>query len=178
MFRLKNLFVVAAVLLTVTLNPSTARAESQACFTTASLQGSYAIVGNYGANVAVAFGVRVFDGQGGFTGHYVLNAPTPGDTNGARTISAGAQVGTYTINCDGSGVITRTLTKSDGTTYNQTDNFLITKGSWQLATVEGVMQQARLALSVVDAQTTPSALIPGGVFLTRSWTRQSDKLGD
>jgi len=54
-----------------------------------------------------------------------VNEPTPGATTGARTIVTGTQVGTYTVNCDGTGVITRTLTASNGVTTTQMDDFII-----------------------------------------------------
>src|SRR5271169_3364375 len=90
-----------------------AKADPQ-CFTLDSLDGNHAVIGTYGANVARALGTRHFDGNGNLTGNFILNEPTPGSTTGARTLVTGTQVGTYTVNCDGTGVITRTLTASTG----------------------------------------------------------------
>jgi hypothetical protein len=56
------------------------------------LEGAYAAVGTYGANVALAFGVRHFDGEGNLAGSFTLNEPTPGSTTGGRTIITGTQV--------------------------------------------------------------------------------------
>jgi hypothetical protein len=76
-------------------------------------------------------------------------------------------VGTYTVNCDGTGVFTRTLTASNGVTTTQTDDFVITKATMQ--------EDGRLiATALEDAQRTPSAIVAGGIFLTRSYTRRPD----
>jgi hypothetical protein len=89
------------------LGVSAAEAENPQCYTLAGLQGSYAIIGNYGANVAMSLGMRVFDGNGNVTGSAIINEPTAGSTTGARTIVATTTTGTYTVNCDGTGQITR-----------------------------------------------------------------------
>jgi hypothetical protein len=76
----------------------------------------------------------------------------------------GTQLGTYTVNCDGTGVITRTVTASNGVTATQKDDFVITKAT---------MRDDRLiATALEDAQTASSAIVPGGSFLTRSYTRR------
>ncbi len=71
-------------------------------------------------------------------------------------------MGTYTVNCDGTGVVTRILTV--GTTQTlQYDDFVITGA---------VLRGGQLiATSVADATRTPSAIVAGGIFLTRVWTR-------
>jgi hypothetical protein len=136
--------------------------DPQTCFTLASLKGSYAMIGHYGANVAIALAKRYVDGNGNLTGAFVVNEPTPGSTTGARTIVTGTQTGTITVNCDGTGVITRVLTV--GTTQtNQMDDFVITGAK--------VRDGHLIATTVVDAQRTPSAIVAGGIFLTRVWTR-------
>jgi 3-deoxy-D-arabino-heptulosonate 7-phosphate (DAHP) synthase len=70
------------------------------------------------------------------------------------------------VNCDGSGVITRVLTASNGTTADQMDNFIITG-----AIVEG---NQLIATTIVDVQQAPSAIVAGGIFLTRTWTLLPD----
>jgi hypothetical protein len=168
MFNKRSLFVPAALVSFALLGISAARADDDMhCFTVASVRGTYAVVATYSANVALAFGVRHFDGQGNLKGTFVLNAPVVGSPTGARTIITGTQVGTYTVNCDGTGTITRTLTSSTGVVTTQTDDFLITKSR------EREYGQ-RLATALEDAQRTPSALVPGGLFVFRSYTRQSD----
>ena len=132
------------------------------CFTVASLQGSYAIVGTYGANVAIALGKRYMDGNCNLTGTFLVNEPVAGSPTGARAIVTGTQAGTYTVNCDGTGVITRILTV--GTTQTtQLDDFVITGAK--------IRDGKLIATSVADANETPSALVVGGIFLTRVWTR-------
>jgi hypothetical protein len=59
MFNTKSLFVPAALVLATFLGVSAANAQGPACpYTKASLQGSYAVVANYGANVALSLGLR------------------------------------------------------------------------------------------------------------------------
>lgn len=141
----------------------------QQCFTLASIQGSWAVVATYGANVAIAFGQRTIDEKGVMTGVFVLNAPTAGDTTGARTVSTGTQAGTYTITCDGRGSITRTTTSSLGIVVNTKDDFVVTGAE--------VKNGQLIATSLIDAQQTPSGLIPGGIFLFRHYTRLPDRPG-
>ena len=167
MFSKKSLFVPAALVFTGFLGVSAANAQNpnQQCYTLASLQGAYAIVGNYGANVAIAFGVRYLDGNGNLKGTAVINEPTPGSTTGARTITTATQAGTYTVNCNGTGQFIRVLT-ANGVSTNQVDDFVITG-----AFVQGGQL---LATTIVDAQEVPSAVVTGGIFLTRTHTRLPD----
>ena len=142
---------------------SAANAEQPRCYTVQSLQGAWAVIGTYGANVAKGIGQRDLEENGDFAGTFVLNAPTAGSTTGARTITTGTNVGTYAVNCDGSGTITRIVTSSNGTTASQVDDFMITA-----ATVRG---GRLIATAMADTQRTASVLVPGGIFLTRVHTR-------
>lgn len=81
---------------------------------------------NYGDNVARAFVVRYYDGNGNFSGSFVINQPKVGSTTGERTLVSGTQTGAYTVNCDGTGVVTGVLTLSDGTTVKEMEDFIIT----------------------------------------------------
>ena len=148
---------------------SAANAENPPCYTLASLQGSWTLVATYGANVAVAFGQRYLDGNGNLSGVFVLNAPTAGSTTGERTISTGTQAGTVTLNCDGSGTFNRVLTSSLGVVTNQVDDFIITAAI--------VKNGQFIATAIADAVRTPSALVPGGIFVTRVHTRLPDRPG-
>lgn len=163
MFNKKSWLVPMALAFGV----SAAQADETRCYTNASFRGTYAVVATYSANVALAFGVRHFDGQGNLKGTFTLNAPVVGSPTGDRKIITGTQVGTYTVNCDGTGTITRTLTSSTGVVTTQIDDFLITK-----ATVGDDGQL--LATALEDAQRTPSALVPGGLFVFRAYTRRPD----
>lgn len=171
----KMVFVPLALLFVSFLGVPAANEAPQQCFTLDSLDGNYAVIGTYGANVALALALRHFDGKGNLTGTFVLNEPAAGSTTGARTIVTGTQVGTYTINCDGSGVITRTLTASNGVTATQTDDFVITKAKFEHSP-RGA--DRFIATALVDAQETPSAIVPGGIFLTRAYTRLPEHVGD
>ncbi len=164
--KTKVLIVTAAIITSLGFGMPAAKADETHCYTLASLKGTYAAVGTYGANVALAFGVRHFDGEGNLAGTFTLNEPTPGSTTGGRTIITGTQMGTYTVNCDGTGVFTRTLTTSNGITATQMDDFVITKAT---------MRDGKLiATALQDAQRTPSAIVAGGIFLIRSYTRRPD----
>ena len=161
----KRLFVPATLLLVSFFGVSAANAQVQQCYTLASLQGNYAVVANYGANVAISFGTRTYDGNGNMTAAFLINEPTPGSTTGARTIVTGTQTGTYTVNCNGTGKITRNLVASNGVTATQVDDFIITG-----AIVAGGL----IATSIADAVEVPSAIVPGGIFLSRIQTRLPD----
>lgn len=162
----KRLCTPSALILISFLGASASNADNPPCYDLASLQGQYALIETYGANVAKAFGMRYFDGNGNLTGPFVLNEPTAGSTIGARTIVTGSQTGTYTVNCDGSGVITTMLTTSNGITATQMYDFVITG-----AIVQDGFGGAIIATALVDAQRTPSAIIPGGIFLSRTYKR-------
>jgi hypothetical protein len=136
--------------------------EWQTCFTLASLKGSYSIVGTYGANIAIALAKRYVDGDGNLTGTFVVNEPTPGSTTGGRTLVTGTQAGTVSVNCDGTGVVTRVLTVA-GVQTQQFDDFVITKAK--------IKDGQLIATTIVDATRTSSAIVPGGVFLRRTWIR-------
>lgn len=166
---LKKLALAAAALAPLLFFGNFATAQDTShCFDLASLQGDYAIVGTYGANVALALGKRYLDGKGNLTATFLVNKPTPGSTTGDRTLVTGTQVGTYTVNCDGTGVVTRTLIV--GTTQTQqVDDFVITAAI--------VKNGHKIATTIADAQRTPSAIVAGGIFLTRIYTRLPD-VGD
>jgi hypothetical protein len=170
MFSKKRLFVPAALILISFLGVSAAKADNPQCFTLASLQGSYSVIVNYGANVALGLQTEYLDGNGNLTRTGILNQPTVGSTTGARTIGTVTSTGTYTVNCDGTGTIIRIVTKPDGSKASATDDFIITastgQGSYQL-----------FATAIVDAQEAPSVIIPGGIFVTRAHTLLSGPPG-
>ena len=166
MFCKRCSLVLTALVSFGLLGVSAAQADDTHCYTLASLKGTYAVVGTYGANVALALAVRHFDGNGNLTGTFTVNEPDPASTTGGRKIVTGTQVGTYTVNCDGTGVITRTLTTSTGVVTTQNDDFVITQAA--------VREESLLATALEDAQRTPSAIVAGGIFLTRTYTRRPD----
>ena len=174
MFDRKALFGLNALALSCIFGATAANAQVQspACYTLESLQGQYATVGNYGANQAVVFAMSYFDGNGNYRSTFVVNEPTAGSTTGGRTIVTGSNVGTYTVNCDGTGVVIRTFTASNGATATQTDDFIITGAVPKL---DSLFNPILLATSVANAPRVSSALVPGGVLLTRSLTRLPDR---
>ena len=159
----KNWIITIAIIIASFLTTVSASAqEAPPCFDLASLRGNYTTIGTYGANVAIALGKRYMDGTGNLTGTIIVNEPLAGSTTGERKLVSAKQAGTYTVNCDGTGVITRILTV--GTTQTeQVDDFVITRA---------IIEDGHLiATSVADAQRTPSTIVAGGIFLTRVWTR-------
>ncbi len=163
MLSKKSWLVAAAISLTLILGACVSPAEEHPkCFTLSSLEGHYTVIGTYGANVAIALGKRYLDGKGNLTGTFLVNEPTAGSTTGARTIVTGTQMGTYTVNCDGTGVFTRVLTAGTIQT-TQEDDFVITGGIEK----DGEL----IATSIQDAQRTPAVIVPGGIFIDRVWTR-------
>jgi len=165
MFTRKNLLSV--LLFAGFFGASAANAQApRQCYSLASLQGNYAIVTNYGAGIAIALGTRSYDGNGNMTGTFTTNEPEAGSTTGARKIVTGTQVGTYTVNCNGTGQISRILTQASGIVTTSLDDFVITGA----AIVNGQI----VATSVADAGEAPSAIVAGGLFVTRVYTRLPD----
>jgi len=168
MFSLKSLCVPAALVLVGFFNGSPANAQNAGCYTLESLEGSFGIIGTYGDSYAIALGTRVHDAKGNVLGTFVFNQPTPGSTTGARTVQSGINKGTLSVNCDGTGVITRVATLPDGTSVPALDDFLIT---------EAIVKDGKLiATAMEDAQRIPSGIVPGGVFLTRKYRRRPSQL--
>jgi hypothetical protein len=73
------------------------------------------------------------------------------------------------VNCNGTGQIDRILTTATGIVTIQVDDFVITG-----AIVQG---GHFIVTSFEDAQETPSAIVLGGIFLTRTQTRLPDISG-
>jgi len=136
-------------------------------YTLASIKGNYGIVATYGANVALALSVRHYDGKGNFTTTFIVNQPDPTSTTGGRKLVTGTQVGTYTVNCDGTGVVNKTVTTSKWHCGSLVDDFVITAAK--------VKDGQLIATTVDDAQETPSVIVPGGVFLIRHLTRRPNE---
>jgi hypothetical protein len=163
MFGNRRLFFPAVLILAALLGSSAVNAQSPQCYTLASVQGTYGFVGTYGANVAMAIGTRSYDGNGNLAGTSIINEPTAGSTTGARTLVVATQAGTYIVNCNGTGQFLRTVTTNTGIMAVQVDDFVITA-----ATVIGGQL---VATTIVDTQELPSAIVPGGIFLSRVQTR-------
>jgi hypothetical protein len=160
LFLLALLLAGSAAAQTPALNP--------ACpYTAASLKGTYAVVITYAANVGLGLQMETFDGNGNVTHTGIINQPAANSTTGARNVTTATSNGTYTVNCNGTGTITRILTRADGTTAPGTDDFIIT------AAVKN-SGQPLIATAITDAQREPSAILTGGVFVTRVHTRLPD----
>ena len=170
MFVKKSLLVPSLSVFISCFAASIASAQDSKCpYTLASLQGTYAVVLTYGANVAAGLQIEQFDGKGNVTRIGPINQPLVGSTTGERTVSPVTSVGTYTVNCDGTGVITRIVTQASGTaTTNTVDDMMITAAEKRPAF--GLV----IATAIADMQRTPSSVVPGGIFVTRVHTRLPD----
>ena len=164
MFANNRWIHTAAMLFVGSMGASHATAQTPACYTLESLQGSFATIGTYGSQIAIALALRNHDALGNFTASAVNNIPRAGSTTGERTITPSTNAGTFAINCDGSGVVTRIATLADGTRVPSFDDFLVT---------EGVIENGKLqATTIIDGMRTPSSIVLGGVFLKRQYTRR------
>jgi hypothetical protein len=117
-------------------------------FTTASLSGTYALVGigRGGQTPTASVGVLTFDGRGNVSGTGITNAPGT-NFNERQLVKTGFQ-GTYIVNEDGSGYgATQAITTmSDGSSQEIQTTFLITKaesiGSVKIAQEVSLMQNS------------------------------------
>jgi len=174
-FIRRSLFASAGLIVCGILSASSANAADPQCYNLASLQGQYALVTNYGDNVARAFVVRYYDGNGNFSGPFLINEPKAGSTTGERTVVTGTQTGTYTVNCDGTGVVTRVVTLSDGSTVNQMEDFMITRAQ-AIPNPHGPFSPGHLiATALADAGREPSPIVSGGLFVTHTYSRLPDR---
>lgn len=164
--------LLIAVVAFLSLSAFSFRAQAQDCcatpqqhreYSVASLHGDYAVVATYGGNIARALGTHIYDGLGNLTGSAIVNQPGP---NGTRIIVSIGITGTYTVNPDGTGTMNLTINLPNGSTATATEDFVITK-----AKMNG---RTPLATEVVDAQEQPSTVIPGGVFVTHTYTRRPE----
>ena len=152
-----------------------ANAAEPHCYNLASLQGQYTLITNYGDHVAKAFVVRYYDGNGNFTGSFLINQPKVGSTTGERTLVTGTQTGTYAVNCDGTGVVTRLVTLSNGTTAKEMEDFIITKAE-MVSNLRGPFFAGQLiATALEDAGRDPSPIVSGGLFVTHTYSRLPDR---
>jgi hypothetical protein len=132
-------------------------------YTLASLRGDYGVTATYGANIARALGTQIFDGHGNLKGSAIVNQP---GANGTRIIVSISFTGTYTINSDGTGTMSLTIMLPNDKTANATEDFVVTRGK--------IRDRTPIATEIVDAQEQPSTVIPGGVFVTHTYTRRPD----
>jgi len=173
MFSKRSLFVPGVLVFTSFLGGRAANAQNPPCYTVSSLQGTWAIIGNYGSNLAMSLASEHIDGNGNLTRTAVVNEPaTTGSTTGARTIVTVLNTGTYTVNCNGTGTITRITTSPSGTSTG-VDDFVITGAIVKPGNLLAPQAQF-IATTIMDAAQTPSTVVPGGIFLTRVHTRLPD----
>jgi hypothetical protein len=163
--------LATAVLLVTSLSmgvPSLALSQEVskgAKYSEASFQGNYAVVGTYGANVAQSLGTLTAN-NGKFVAKQIVNEPVAGSATGQRTIVSASATTTFTINSDGTGVAIITLTLSNGNIVTLTEDLLITKAE--------IIHGELVATELIGALEEPSAIVPGGVFLTDYYTRRPD----
>lgn len=170
-----NLLISAVVVVFSVLGGPAASAAAPQCYTLASIKGQYAVITNYGDSVAKALVIRYYDGNGNFSGPFLINAPKAGSTTGERTIVTGTQTGTYTVNCDGTGVVTRVVTLADGSTAREMEDFIITAADVVMNSHGPFFPGQLLATALADAARDPSPIVAGGVFVTHTYTRLPDR---
>jgi hypothetical protein len=168
MYNNKCLLLAAASILAGFLLVSPANAQDAPCrYTVASLQGSYALIGYYAGGIGLALAVESVDGQGNMTRNATVNQPLAGSTTGERTRTITMSTGTYTVNCDGTGTLHRMQTNvTTGVTSTNESDIVITGAV--------VKDGQFIATALVSAQTTPSTIVPGGVFTNMVYTRLPD----
>lgn len=133
-------------------------------YSLASLSGDYSVVGNYTGHLASVHGVLSFDGRGTFAGSAVANQPGP---NGSRTIVDVTLGGTYSVNADGTGTMSVTVTQPNGASSTVAEDFVITSAE--------LRNRILLATSIVDAQQQPSVILSArDVFVTHTYSRRPD----
>jgi hypothetical protein len=133
-------------------------------YSVSSIQGDYAVVNHYGANLALGIGTAQFDGTGNLQGTLLLNRPT---ATGGRELVALTSIGTYTVNPDGTGIIFLAVTLPDGTTKHATEDFVITRTE----RIRGIL----VATGIVDEQREQSLVLGNGVFVTQNYTRRGQE---
>lgn len=133
-------------------------------FNLASLEGDYAVVNHYGANLALGIGTVHFDGAGHLLrGTLLLNRPT---ATGTRELVSLTSAGTYIVNEDGTGTIVLDVTLPDGTIKTATEDFVITRAAW--------IRGQTVAVEIIDEQREPSLVLGNGVFVTQTYTRRGE----
>jgi hypothetical protein len=139
-------------------------AEISPRFNLASLEGDYAVVNHYGANLALGIGTVHFDGAGNMLrGTLLLNRPT---STGTRELVSLTTMGTYNVNEDGRGTIVVQVTLPDGTIKTATLDFVITRVAW--------IRGQTVAMQIEDEQREPSLVLGNGVFVTQTYTRRGE----
>lgn len=136
-------------------------------YSVASIQGDYAVVNHYGANLALGIGTTQFDGTGTLRGSLLLNRPT---STGARELVPLTSVGTYSVNADGTGTIILAVTLPGGTIRTATEDFVITRTKW--------IRGALVATEIIDEQREPSLVLGNGVFVTQDYARRGEEPAD
>ena len=107
-------------------------------FTNESFQGNYAFSGGAGTRTVV-FGVGFADGEGNYSGPAIQRV-------GGRKYEVNLE-GTYTVNADGTGIMTGTITEEAGTVHEGELDFVI----MQAEIVNGV----KLATEIFIVQRLP-----------------------
>jgi len=118
-------------------------------------------------NLAMGLQPEYLDGLGNLWRTGINNQPLTGSTTGERTIGNVTSSGTYVVNCNGSGTITRVVTRTDGSKATTADDFLI---------LEGVEQGGKIiATTIFDAQQGPAVVGAGTAFVTRIHTLRPNR---
>jgi hypothetical protein len=142
-------------------------AEALHEYSVGSIRGDYAVVNNYGANLALGVGTVHFDGIGTLQGTLLLNRPT---STGARELVPLTFTGTYSVNGDGTGTILLIVTLPDGSIRTATEDFVVTRTE--------VIHRTPVATDIVAEQREPSLVLENGIFVTQHYTRRGEERKD
>ena len=128
----------------------------------ASINGEYAFVGTYGANVGRQLGIAHFrDGQVSGSGSDNI----PGATPTERVLTHFSFTGTITVNDDGTGFVTLTVTFTNNTKIQVHIDILITKAR--------ELHGRKIALEIQDSQREVANLATPQ-FAVHTLTRRPD----
>ena len=156
-FSLSLMFAAGSL----SLGLSTAHAAE---FTVASFSGTYAHKAVIGANAATALGICTADGLGNFScPAMVRNRPNPDPAATVRRVDRISITGTITLNPDGSGSLSETITDSAGVSTAVTSNIIVTSA-------EDPDGESLTILDVYAAQQE----VAGGALLTSTFERLPD----
>lgn len=159
--KIKPLALTVGLISTMLFGSRAGSAAECKGYTLASIEGEYAVVGTYAGGIAGLIGVSTTDKNGNVEGSAVVNIP---GTSNTRQVIPISWTGVQTINEDGSGTISLTVTLPNAI-QTVTQDFVIAKA----VKVDGVKK----AIELRTMQREPSGLV-AGEFISDVLTRRPD----
>jgi len=158
--KIKPLALTVCLISTMLFGSRAGSTAERKGYTLASIEGEYAVVGTYAGEIAGLIGVSKTDKNDNVEGSAVVNMP--GASN--MQVVPISWMGVQTINEDGSGTISLTVTLPNAT-QTVTQDFVIAKA----VKVDGVKK----AIELRTMQREPSSLV-AGEFISDVLTRRPD----